>query len=98
MGGASYDNLEFEDDLTTNIGPRSREKQAGTSDRGQNERNKGKGKLSYEDNITAMATTYIAKQERYVSSRESRQTGSTSDEIFKQVVEIITAMSEFTCK
>ena len=71
-GEASYDDLYFEDDLTTNTGPRSGEKRVGTSDRGQNKRNKGKGKLSYEDNITAMTIVYIAKQERDVSSRESR--------------------------
>ena len=60
--------------------------------------NKGKGKLSYEDSITTMATAYFAKQEWDVSSRESRQMGPTSYEIFEQVVDIVIVMSEFTSK
>ena len=76
-----------------NTGPRSREKRVGTSNRGQNKKNKGNGKLNYEDSITTIATTYVAKQKRDVSSRESKQTGLTSDEMFEQVLDIVTAMS-----
>ena len=81
-----------------NTSPRSGDKRPGTSNRAQNKRNKGKGKLSYEDSITAMATTFVAKQEQDVSSQESRKRGLTSDELFEEVAEIVTVMSEFTCK
>ena len=33
-----------------------------------------------------------------MSSRESRQTGPQSDELFEQITEIVTSMSEFTCR
>ncbi len=41
-----------------------------------------------------MATAFVAKQERDVSSRESRQVGPQSDELFEQITEIVTAMLE----
>ena len=71
-GGASDDDLDSQEDLTMDTGPRSGEKQSGTSAPAQNKSNKGKAKISYKDSITAMATAYIAKQERDMSSRESR--------------------------
>ena len=64
----------------------------------QNKRNKGKAKISYEDSISAMATAFVARQDRDASSRESRQAGPQSDELFEQITEIVTAMSEFTCR
>ena len=74
------------------------EKRPGTSAPAQNKRNKGKAKISYEDSIFAMPTAFVAKQERAVSSMESRQTDPQSDELFEQITEIVTAMSEFTCR
>ena len=97
-GGASDDDLDSQEDLTMDTGPRSREKRPRTVAPAQNKRNKGKAKISYKDSISAMATAFVAKQERDVSSMESRQTGPQSDELFEQITEIVTAMSEFTCK
>ena len=45
-----------------------------------------------------MATTFVAMQERAISSMESRQTSLQSEELFEQISEIVTAMSEFTCR
>ena len=55
-------------------------------------------KISYKDSILAMATAFVAKQERAVSSMESRQLGPQSDELFEQITKIVTAMSEFNCR
>ena len=98
MGVASSNDVDFKDDITINTGPYSRDKRAATSGRVQNKRNTNKGKISYEDNITAMATTYVLKRERVVTSKESRQFGSMSTELLDQVVDIVMVMSEFDYK
>ncbi|KAL5562061.1 hypothetical protein UlMin_031808 [Ulmus minor] len=87
-GGASDDDLDSQEDLTMDTGPRSGEKRSRTVAPAQNKRNKGKVKISYEDSISAMATAFVAKQERAVSSMESRQTGLQSEELFEQITEI----------
>ncbi|KAL5581129.1 hypothetical protein UlMin_013571 [Ulmus minor] len=97
-GATSDDDLDSQEDLTMDTGPRSGEKRPRTIAPAQNKRNKGKVKISYEDSISAMATAFVAKQERAVSSMESRQTGLHSEELFEQITEIVTAMSEFTCR
>ena len=79
-------------------GPRSGEKRPRSVAPAQNKRNKGKVKISYEDSISAMATAFVAKQERAVSSMESRQTDPHSEDLFEQITDIVTAMSEFTCR
>ena len=97
-GGASDDDLDSQEDLTMDTGPRSGEKRPRSVAPAQNKRNKGKVKISYEDSISAMATAFVARQERAVSSRESRQTDPHSEDLFEQISDIVTAMSEFTCR
>ncbi|KAL5550387.1 hypothetical protein UlMin_000563 [Ulmus minor] len=70
-------------------GPRSGEKRLRTVAPAQNKRNKGKAKISYEDSISAMATAFVAKQERAVSSMESRQTDPHLEDLFEQITEIM---------
>ncbi|KAL5564355.1 hypothetical protein UlMin_027519 [Ulmus minor] len=70
-------------------GPRSGEKRPRTVAPAQNKRNKGKAKISYEDSISTMATVFVAKQERAVSSMESRQTDPHSEDLFEQITEIM---------
>ena len=59
----SYDDKEFEDDMTMNTFPHSGDKRPGTSDRYQNKRNRGKGRIRYEDSISAMENTYVTSKE-----------------------------------
>ena len=45
-----------------------------------------------------MRIAYVAKQERVVTSKESRKSGPMSAKLLDQVVDIVTSMSEFDFK
>ena len=83
----SCEEEEFKDNITMKTFPHSGDKRARTSDRLQNKRNKGKGKISYEESITAMANAYM-------TSKESRQYVPTTAATLDQVADIVMEMTE----
>ena len=85
---ANCDDEEFEDNITMNTYPHSGDKRPMTFDKLQNKRNMSKGRISYEDSISAMVNAYL-------TLKESRQSMHTAAVTLDQVVDIIMAMFEF---
>ena len=82
----SCDDEEFENDITMNTFPHSGDKRLGTSDRLQNKRNRGKGKISYEESIIAM-------ENAYGTLKELRQSVPTTTVTLDHVVDIVMEMT-----
>ena len=76
--------------FTTDTGPRSGDKKAGSL-RGGGNRNQKKGKARYEASIEEMCEVYIAKHKHGASSQQSRQTGPYNV-LMDQIIAIVTAI------
>ena len=74
-------------------GPRSGDKNRGSSRMGCRNQKKGKAKAGYEASIEEMCGVYVANHKRDVTSQQSRQTGPVTVEM-TQIIEGVTALPD----